>query len=474
MSGPVAARHVVVVGGGIAGLAAAAFLRAEAGPDLRVTVLEAAGRIGGKLRLIEVAGLTLDGGAEALLARRPEAVDLVRRVGLGDDLVHPATTRAGIWTRGMVRPLPRGHVFGIPTDLRAAARGGVLSAPGLARAAAERLLPRQASTPDVALGRFVRDRWGAEVLDRLVDPLIGGVYAGRADQLSLDAVAPQLATAFHEGRRVSPPEPVARAGPVFAGIRGGVGRLPAAVAAACGAEIRTGVTVRQMEPSPEGWRLVTGSAGAPTAVLADAVVLAVPASAAVRLLAHAVPAAAAELATIEYASVAIVTLVLPAAVVRRPLRGSGFLVPAIDRRLIKAVTYSCAKWDWTARAAGEGLVLRASVGRVGDTTDLAHDDAELTHLVRADLERATGLRGDPLGSAVTRWGGALPQYAVGHSDRVARVRAAVAAVPGLAVCGAAYDGIGIAACVASARKAAAAVLAGLPSEAELVSGEGTP
>ncbi len=137
MSDRVAGRHVGVVGGGIAGLAAAAFLRAEAGPDLRVTVLEGAGSIGGKLRLIEVAGLSLDGGAEALLARRPEAVELVRQVGLGDDLVHPATTAAGVWTRGMVRPLPRGPVFGIPTDLRAAARGGVLSGRGLARAAAE-------------------------------------------------------------------------------------------------------------------------------------------------------------------------------------------------------------------------------------------------------------------------------------------------------------------------------------------------
>jgi len=300
------------------------------------------------------------------------------------------------------------------------------------------------------------------------------VYAGRADELSLDAVVPPLAAAFHEGRRLAPPDPAANAGPVFAGIRGGVGRLPAAVAAASAAEVRTGVTVRQLHRLPEGWRLVTGSAAAPEAILADAVVLAVPACAAARLLADVVPAAAVELGAIEHASVAIVTLVLSASAAPRPLQGSGFLVPAVDRRLIKAVTYSSAKWDWTDRAAGGGLVLRASVGRFGETAELARDDAELTRLVRADLERATGLRGEPSGSAVTRWAGALPQYAVGHLERVARVRAAVAAVPGLAVCGAAYAGIGIAACIASARDAVAGVLGAQPTGAELASAEGTP
>jgi oxygen-dependent protoporphyrinogen oxidase len=446
----------VVVGAGIAGLAAAAFLREMGGPDLRITVLEAGRSIGGKLRLIEVAGLTLDGGAEALLARRPEAVELVRRVGLGDDLVHPVTTAAGVWTRGMVRPLPTGHVFGIPTDLRAAARSGVLSGPGLVRAALERALPVHPAEADVSVGEFVRRRWGGEVVDRLVDPLVGGVYAGHADGLSLAAAVPPLAQAAREGLRVRPP--AASTGPVFAGIRGGVGRLPAAVAAAANAEIRTGVTVRQLERLPEGWRLVTGPVPDPTEFRADAVVLAVPASAAARLLHNTVPAAAGELRTVEHASVAIVTLVLPAAAVTRPLRGSGFLVPGVDGRLVKAVTNSSAKWAWTGQVAGDGVVVRASVGRLGETADLAYEDTELIERVRADLAEAAGLRGEPLDSAVTRWGGALPQYAVGHLDRVARVRAAVAAVPSLAVCGAAYDGIGIAACIASARTAAAAVL----------------
>jgi len=453
-------RHIVVVGGGIAGLAAALFLRERGGQRVRVTVLEAGPRVGGKLGLIEVGGMTLDSGAEALLARRPEAVDLVRRVGLGADLVHPTTIAAGVWTRGRVRPLPRGHVFGIPTDLVAAARSGVLSGPGLARAALERVLPLRARAEDISVGRFVRARWGAEVVDRLVDPLVGGVYAGRADGLSLAATVPPLAAAAREGRR---PLPATADGPVFAGLRGGVGRLPAAVATASGADVHTGVTVRQLARRPDGWRLVAG----PVTLDADGVVLAVPAGPTARLLTEVVPAAAAELAPIPYASMAIVTLVLPASSTPGSPRGSGFLVPAVDGRLIKAVTWSSTKWAWTGAAAGGAIVARASVGRFGDPPDLALTDPELVRLACRELAEAAGLRGEPIDSAVTRWGGALPQYQVGHLDRVARVRAAVAGAPGLAVCGAAYDGIGVAACIASADRAAAEVLAALRLGAEL-------
>ncbi len=228
------------------------------------------------------------------------------------------------------------------------------------------------------------------------------------------------------------------------------------LAEAGGALVRTGVTVRALRRTPTGWALTVGSAAEPGELIADAVVLAVPATAAARLLADAVPGAAVELGEIEYASVAVVTLVLPGTALTRPLGGSGFLVPAVDGRFVKASTYSSAKWAWTAEAAekavGSGAaVVRASVGRHGDVRDLQFDDAELVQRVRADLELAAGLRGTPVDALVHRWGGGLPQYTVGHPDRVARIKAAVAAAPGLAVCGAAYDGVGIAACVASAR-----------------------
>ena len=470
-SDPPAARHtrphIVVVGGGIAGLTAAYALCRTGATGPRVTLLEASPVLGGKLRVGEVAGLPVDEGAEAILARRPEGTELARAVGLGAELVHPATAAAAVWTRGGLRPLPAGHVMGVPTDLRALTASGVLSPGGLARVPLDVLLPRTPVDGDVAVGRYVTARLGREVVDRLVEPLLGGVYAGRADDLSLAATVPQLALIAQRersllagARRVRATRP-AHSSPVFAGIPGGVGRLAAAAAAAAragGAQLRTGVTVRRLRRTPEGWQLTVGPTSAPEEEAADAVVLALPAAPAARLLAGEVPAAAADLAGTAYASVAIVTTAWPAAAFPRPLTGSGFLVPPVDGRVVKAATYSSRKWGWLAAADPGTVVVRCSVGRVGDEADLQRDDDELVRLAAAELSAATGVRGRPVDSRVTRWGGSLPQYAVGHLDRVARIRAAVAAVPGLAVCGAAYDGIGIPACVASGRAAAAQVL----------------
>lgn len=457
--------RVVVVGGGIAGLAAAWFLRQQGGDAVEVTVLEAAPRVGGKLGQAEVGGITVETGAESVLARRPEAVDLIGAVGLGEDLVHPATHSAGVWSRGHVRPLPAEQVMGVPSDLAALARSGIVSTAGVLRAMGEPVTPVSPQTEDVAVGSYVGARLGPEIVERLIDPLLGGVYAGHADQLSMFATLPQFTRALIEGvpltTAAAEVRATARPGPVFAGIVGGIGRLPGAVAAASGAQVRTGVTVQALTRTPTGWSLRTRAGLVDDVLEAEAVVLAVPASAAARLLSADVPAAAAELAEIPYASMAVVTLVYPPAAGPPPVAGSGFLVPAVDRRLIKAVTFSSAKWEWTRAAAaqaGSGTVLRASVGRFGEEADLQRPDEDLVHGVAVDVAHATGLLGSPVDAQVHRWGGGLPQYLVGHLDRVRRIREAVAAVPGLAVCGAAYDGVGIAACVASARLAAERVI----------------
>ncbi|GII62619.1 protoporphyrinogen oxidase [Sphaerisporangium krabiense] len=457
-------RHVVIVGGGIAGLAAAWHLRQE-GDGLAVTVLDGAPRIGGKLRVSEIAGVPVDEGAEAMLARRPEGRELARAAGLGDELVHPASVGAAVWSRGALRAMPKGQVMGVPADLGELARSGILSPAGLARVPADQILPATLITSDVSVAAYIRARMGGEVVDRLVEPLLGGVYAGRSESLSLDATMPHVAAVARtersllKGARAIVGDAPKDAGPVFTTLKGGLGGLPEAVARASGAEIRTGVMVRELRRTAEGWRLVTGPTRAPETIEADAVVVAVPAPAAGRLLASDVPKAAAELSRVEYASMAIVTLAYPRAAFPEPPSGSGYLVPPVEGRPVKAVTFSTVKWPHLAEADPGVLVLRCSIGRLGEEFMLQRDDDELVALAMNEMAEIMGVRGLPLDTRVTRWGGALPQYEVGHLDRVARVRAAVAVQPGLAVCGAAYDGLGVPACVASARAAAASVLA---------------
>ena len=229
--------------------------------------------------------------------------------------------------------------------------------------------------------------------------------------------------------------------------------------------VRVDAMVRELRRWPGGWRLVLGAARQPEEMFASAVVLAVPAPAASRLLQAVAPEASVELAGIEYASVALVTFALPAEQVAGRLTGTGFLVPPVDGRTVKAATYSSQKWAWMGEAAGELAVVRTSIGRHREVADLQHDDGSLAALALADLSTALRTELHPVDSRVTRWGGALPQYTVGHLERVSRIRRSVAEHPGLAVCGAAYDGVGVPACIGSARAAADRVLSGLAAQA---------
>jgi protoporphyrinogen/coproporphyrinogen III oxidase len=429
-----------------------------------VTVLDGASRIGGKLHATEVAGVSMDAGAEAMLARRPEGKDLARMVGLGEELRLPGTTQAGILTRGTMRSMPKGHVMGVPSDVTMLAKSGILSLGGLARVPMDQILPETRVTADVSVAAYIRARMGAEVVERLIEPLLGGVYAGTAERLSLDATMPRIAIAARAGgsllnaaREIAAEAPK-DAGPVFTTLRRGMGSLPEAVAAASGAEIRTGVMVREIRRTEGGWRLVAGPVPEPEIIEADAVIVAAPGPAASRLLAAEVPQASAELARIEYASMAIVTLAYPREAFPEPPTGSGYLVPPVDGRAIKAATFSSVKWPHLAETDPNLILLRCSIGRIGEEAVLQRDDAELVALAMAEMVEVMGVRGLPRDSRVTRWGGSLPQYDVGHLDRIARIRAAVAAQPGLALCGAAYDGLGIPACISTARTAAARIL----------------
>jgi oxygen-dependent protoporphyrinogen oxidase len=360
--------------------------------------------------------------------------------------------------------------MGVPADLDELAATGVISAEGVARARHES--PRRAEAGDVSVTEYIGSRLGVEIVDRLVDPLLGGVYAGRSEDLSFNATLAPLAAAARTHAALTgaaasllPPAPAsvppanaapsggdgAKPAPVFVSLTTGLGALPEAIAKASGADVRTNAVVRELSRTQAGWRLTVGSAADPEYLDADAVILATPAAPAARLLKGTAREAAARLAEIPYASMAIVTLAFRAADFPVQQR-SGYLVPAVDGRAVKAATFSTVKWPHLAAQAPVHVV-RCSVGRSGDVAVLQRDDEDLAALAAAELAGAVGITAKSVAQRVTRWGGGLPQYNVGHLDRVAGIRAAVARQPGLAVAGAAYDGVGIPACIATARAA---------------------
>lgn len=449
---------VVVVGAGLAGLTSARLLAAA---GHRVTLLEASARAGGKLFSTEIAGVRVDVGAEAMLNRRPEGVTLARELGL--EVEHPALTSSRIWTRGALRPLPR-SLMGVPLDVDALAASGVVSEETLAQVRVEPTLPPVllGEGEDVSVGELVAARFGDEVVDRLVEPLLGGVYAGNSRLLSARAAVPQLVAFAARGSLLEQAAavPTTYDSPVFAGLVGGMGTLANALLADLvehGVDVRFETPAHSLTPVGARWRLTSGTG---ERFDADQVLLAAPAPVQATLLHTVAPDAAADLRGVEYAAMAVVTLAVPhdQADGLRAIGSSGFLVPPVDGRRIKASTFSFAKWNWV-REAGErhGLTfLRTSIGRHREMGVLDVDDARLVEHSLGDLESATGVRLAPVETHVQRWDLGLPQYAVGHLDRVARIRAGLPV--GVQVAGAAFDGVGIPAVIASAARAVDAMV----------------
>ena len=457
---PAAPHRLVVVGAGITGLAAAHDWRRRR-PDDEIVVLEAGDRIGGKLHRVELAGHWYDTGAEAVLARVPEAVRLVEDLGLADQLVAPTTTQAAVVLPDGRYPLPPGTLLGVPASADGLA--GVLSADGVERVRAEAQLPPLTLDGDISVGALLRPRLGDEVVDRLVEPLLGGVYAGRADELSLRATMPALADELPRAGSVLGAARAARDagarsrgdvdGPVFATVRDGLGMLPDALVAASGAEVRLRTPAHGLRRTATGFELSIGPAAYPELLTADAVLVTAPAQKAARLLADVAPGAVEPLRGIPYASMAVVAMAFRAQDVDA---GSGLLVPPVTGRLVKGVTVSSAKWP---HLAGDALLVRSSVGRFRDEAELQRSDDDLSAAVVADVADLLGLADPrPLETRLVRWGGGLPQYLVGHPARVDAIRAAVSEVPGLAIAGAAFRGVGVPACIRDALHAVDALV----------------
>lgn len=450
-----ARRRVVVVGGGITGLSTAWLLH-RAGVD--VQLLEASDRLGGKLHTGSVAGLQAELGADAFLARNPAAPRLARQVGLGDDLVAPATGQAWVWRKGRLRPIPAGTVLGAPTDPVALARSGVLAPGALLRATMDVVLPRRTTSGDRSVADVVADRFGPAVVEALVEPLLGGVYAGRPDQLSVESTAPAIARAARRhrsllaGLRAHRAEAAAGAdGPVFLTLAHGLDQLVDALVSDLGDRVHPSTVATAVQRHRDLWHVRT----ADETFEAEDVVLTTPGFVTAELLADAARQAAAEVAMIPYASVAVVTMAYPRSADAEMPAGSGMLVPRTEGRLVKASTWVSRKWPH--RDTGDHVLVRSSVGRIDDERWRDLDEAELVRRVDAETRWATGISTPCEDAVVTPWERGLPQYLVGHRERVDRIRTKLPA--GLHVAGAAYDGVGVSPCVASAEAAVARILA---------------
>ncbi|MGO9334630.1 MAG: protoporphyrinogen oxidase [Acidimicrobiales bacterium] len=505
-------RVVVVVGGGISGLAAARILAGAlptsvgcqhgagnptGGPDIEVVVLESDDRFGGKILSGEFRGRPVDFGPDNFLTRNPSAAELCFQLGIGDDLVAPATSSASVVTRGRLQPLPSGLILGLPPDLMALARSRIVSGRGLARAAFDLLAlgkpispsnlglspeetaakghfakggvgARDPGGPEWSAGAILQRRLGREIVERLVDPLIGGINAGGTDQLSLAVVAPQVAQALVGHRsvthalrllaRATPGRPagdIAKSRPFFLGVRGGIGHMVDALVAdlqARAVKLQTGTAVTALRRTKDRYELETPSG----TVLADGIVLAVPGYVAARLLVDGAPVAAAELGSIPHSTVALVTLAWPSGAITALPQGSGFLVPRCEGLIITGCTFVSAKWPHAA-APGE-VVVRASTGRYRDERPSSMSDEELVDRVLGELQELIGTSAPPLDSLVQRWPRAFPQYLPGHLRKIERARVALGELPALGLAGPSLGGIGIPACLTSGERAALEVL----------------
>ena len=448
--------HVVIIGGGITGLAAAAEL-VQLHPRIEVSILERNDRLGGVVHASPFAGLpSVDESADAFLLRSSSATELATLVGVGHDLVHPSTGEAYIW-HDELHDIPAHTVLGVPASLRSIWSTPIYSPRGKLRASLEPLLPRSVGRSTESLGAAIRARCGDEVLERVVDPLVGGIYATDTDDFSVHAM-PQLDDILNDHRSLmSGARNVLTsrrdAGPVFGAPRGGMSALVAATAnfvRSHGAVIHTDWHVDHIHRTDGGRFVVAGSHGE---VIADAVIVTSPARHSANLISSLSHDASAMLARREHASIVMVTLAVSRAQWPEWLTGSGYLVTKPRQTAITAASFASNKWSHL-RTADDSMILRVSLGRDGMPLH-HHDDEMLVRLALADLNWHLDLDLQPHAQRITRWVESFPQYRPGHETAVARVDDMLRRdAPGVILAGASYRGIGIPTCIADGRRAA--------------------
>ncbi len=494
-----AQKHVVIIGGGISGLATAYALQSEAqkaGLALTYTLLERDNRLGGKIVTERTGGFVIEGGPDCFIGQKPWAADLARRLGIGDELIGTNDARRNTFVLNQQRltPLPDGVMLIVPTRIMPFVTSPLISWPGKLRMGMDLFLPRRHDNADESVADFVRRRLGQEALDKIAEPLMGGIHVSDPEMQSLLGTFPRfrklemehrsLVLGMLAGKRrrlAAPARPggkgaaapangqnghhgngsSAPAGPssLFISLRDGLGRLVEKVSAALTGEVLTGTGAEALARTPDGQYRVRTTGG--RTLLADAVVLAAPAYVSGDLVHDIAPELAGMLRGIRYVSTATISLGFRAAEAG-PLNGFGYVVPRREGRQVSACTWTSTKFDY--RAPADGILLRCFVGGPGKEGLVDLGDAELLAVARRELAEIMGLRAEPVLSRIYRWRRANPQYDVGHLERVALMQSLAAAQPGLYITGSAYEGVGVPDCVHQAQQAAARLVRDLASQ----------
>ena len=451
-------RSVAVIGGGITGLTVA-WRMLERAPGTDVVIFEATGRLGGKIRTISVSGGIVEAGPDSFVARDALVQRLCAEAGLAEDLIEPDVFGAALWTGKGLRRLPPGSFWGLPPNVRTAL-ASPLSPGGRVRALADLFALRSLSGDDVAVGSFVGRRFGPEVVENLVEPLLAGTRAGSSDAMSLAAALPQIDTIARRHRSVirgiARERRQGRAAvrpPRFMGIKGGMERLVTALAGGLEnrAELVTSVRVESISPARPGFELALASGDRQRF---DAVMVCTPAPRAAALLRALTPDAAAMLGAIKYAPVCSVALIYPEDALELPEGTSGVLLPRHSGRTISACTWWTRKW--TGVFPGRQVV-RCFVGHAAERV-IPNDDRALAGACARDVGALLGSKTRPDQHSVTRWSEGLPHYRVGHLERLAFIERALSSHAGLALAGAAYRGAGLADCIAQGETAVSRLL----------------
>ncbi|MTH53356.1 protoporphyrinogen oxidase [Bacillus mangrovi] len=456
-------KKIVILGGGLTGLSAAFYLQKQVNPDeAEITLLEASPRLGGKIQTVKRDGYTIERGPDSFLERKASAPELVRDLGLGDQLVNNATGRSYVLLKDGLHPIPGGAVMGIPTQLKPFAASGLFSLPGKIRAAGDFLLPKGEMTGDQSLGRFFRRRLGNEVVENLIEPLLSGIYAGDIDQLSLMSTFPQFHKTEQEhrslilGMKKSMPassqkhDPSRKKG-IFQTLTSGLESLVDALEKSLhSVDVRKNTKALALSHTNGRYHLQLSGG---TAIEADAVIMAVP---------HETAAALFQENEFDYfrkmpsTSVANVALIFPKENVKMSKEGTGFVISRNAGYSITACTWTNKKWPHTAPE--NKTILRAYVGKAGDDTIPDRSDEELVRIVMEDLKKTMDITGMPEDYVVSRWKKAMPQYNVGHKEEIAKIYEYTSRTyPGLFLTGASFEGVGLPDCIDQGKKAVANV-----------------